>query len=34
MSMGRGSFPKDFMGRLSKFLIRKEERDRLVQPGG
>jgi hypothetical protein len=34
MSIGRGSFPKDFMGRLVKVLIRKEERDGLVQPGG
>jgi hypothetical protein len=33
MSIGRGSFPKDFMGRLVK-VFRKEERDRLVQPGG
>jgi hypothetical protein len=34
MSIGRGSFSKGFIGRLVKVLIRKEERDRLVQPGG
>jgi hypothetical protein len=34
MSIGRGSFSKDFMGKLVKVLIRKEGRDRLVQPGG
>jgi uncharacterized protein (DUF3820 family) len=34
MFIGRGSFPKGFMGRLVKVLIRKEGRDRLIQPGG
>jgi hypothetical protein len=34
MSIGRGSFSKGFIRRLVKvFLVRKEERDRLVQLG-
>jgi hypothetical protein len=34
MAKGVKGFPKDFMGRLVNVLIRREERDRLVQPEG